>query len=206
MASVEMERPPGRRERKKRQTRETIARTALELFARQGFKETTVAQIAEAADVAESTFFLHFPTKEDLVFAGHEEEAARLVERLRLPHEGTTLDVLRDYLWDLSAPGAWDGDLWVLRFEVIRRDPALAAQERLRWADVVRPALAESFAVDADEPPPALRARQLAAMTVGALVELGRIEAELEVPPDSAWKREALGQLLGRLEVLAAQP
>jgi AcrR family transcriptional regulator len=200
-------RPVGRRERKKQQTREAIAREGLRLFVERGFKETTIAQIAEAADVAESTFFLHFPTKDDLVFAGHDEEAAKLVRRLH-DRDGTAFERLRDYLWQLSEAGAWDGALWTLRHDVIRRDPELAAQERARWADVVRPALAEAFAHDFGEPEPAVRAHVLAAMAVGALTELGRIETEVEEARagGAAWKREALGRLLERLELLLEHP
>lgn len=38
------------------------------LFVQQGFDETTVAQIAEAAGVSQMTFFRYFPTKEAVVF------------------------------------------------------------------------------------------------------------------------------------------
>ena len=38
------------------------------LFIRQGFDETTVAQIAGAAHVSQMTFFRYFPTKEAVVF------------------------------------------------------------------------------------------------------------------------------------------
>ena len=38
------------------------------LFARQGYDETTVAQIADAAGVSQMTFFRYFPTKESVVF------------------------------------------------------------------------------------------------------------------------------------------
>lgn len=53
----------GRRERKKRELRGRIYEAARRLFIREGFEATTVAQIAEAADVAQATFFLHFPSK-----------------------------------------------------------------------------------------------------------------------------------------------
>jgi AcrR family transcriptional regulator len=56
------------RERKKAKTRAGIQRQALRLFGERGYEATTVAQIAEAAEVSESTFFRYFPTKEDVVF------------------------------------------------------------------------------------------------------------------------------------------
>jgi AcrR family transcriptional regulator len=57
----------GLRERKKARTRAAIQRHALRLIRRQGYDATTVSQIAEAAEVSESTFFRYFPTKEDVV-------------------------------------------------------------------------------------------------------------------------------------------
>jgi AcrR family transcriptional regulator len=57
----------GLRERKKAKTRAAIQAHALRLFAAQGYDATTVDQIAEAAEVSQSTFFRYFPTKEDVV-------------------------------------------------------------------------------------------------------------------------------------------
>jgi AcrR family transcriptional regulator len=58
---------PGLRERKKARTRETIQHEALVLIRRQGYQATTIAQICDAAEVSESTFFRYFQNKEDLV-------------------------------------------------------------------------------------------------------------------------------------------
>jgi AcrR family transcriptional regulator len=55
------------RERKKAKTRAAIQAHALRLFATHGYAATTVDQIAEAAEVSQSTFFRYFPTKEDVV-------------------------------------------------------------------------------------------------------------------------------------------
>ncbi|WP_163513584.1 TetR/AcrR family transcriptional regulator [Fodinicola acaciae] len=58
-----------RRARKKLLTRQKIADAAIALFLRQGYDETTVAQIAAAADVDPKTFFNYFGSKDEVVFA-----------------------------------------------------------------------------------------------------------------------------------------
>jgi AcrR family transcriptional regulator len=58
----------GLRERKKQQTREAIADTALRLFTERGFDAVPVAEVAREANVSEATVFNYFPTKEDLVY------------------------------------------------------------------------------------------------------------------------------------------
>jgi AcrR family transcriptional regulator len=57
----------GLRERKKARTKAAIQHHALRLIQAQGYAETTVEQIAAAAEISPSTFFRYFPTKEDVV-------------------------------------------------------------------------------------------------------------------------------------------
>ena len=58
----------GRRESKKRATRESLVAAAMKLFAERGYQGTTVADIAASAGVAPRTFFGYFPTKEAVLF------------------------------------------------------------------------------------------------------------------------------------------
>ncbi|MFI6733465.1 TetR/AcrR family transcriptional regulator [Nonomuraea sp. NPDC050451] len=85
----------GMRERKKRRTREALVAAAVELFRRQGYEATTVAQIAAAADVSTRTFFLHFPTKEDVVLA---DADARVDGAVRIIGERAAGEALPDVL------------------------------------------------------------------------------------------------------------
>jgi AcrR family transcriptional regulator len=59
--------PAGLRERKKLKLRRAIQAEALRLFAAQGYEQTTVEQIAAAAETSTTTFYRYFPTKEDVV-------------------------------------------------------------------------------------------------------------------------------------------
>jgi len=59
--------PPGRRERRRTQTLDHVASTAMRLFEAQGYDATTMEQIAQQSDVAKGTLYNHFPTKEAIL-------------------------------------------------------------------------------------------------------------------------------------------
>ena len=72
-----------RHERRKQRTRALIRETAWELFAAHGYDATTIKAIADAADVAPRTVTVHFPAKDDLLFADDDYfGAGRLEHRL----------------------------------------------------------------------------------------------------------------------------
>ncbi len=93
---------PGLRERKKAKTRAMIQRHALKLFQGQGYEETSISQIAEAAEISESTFFRYFPAKEDLV--RWDEFDPLILEAFRAqPSDVKSIPALRGALRDVLA-------------------------------------------------------------------------------------------------------
>src|SRR5215467_13514419 len=74
--------------------RELILRAATRVFARNGYFNSKVADIARAADVADGTVYLYFKSKEEIlhsIFDQNMDEAIaagrKLIERLRDPRE-----------------------------------------------------------------------------------------------------------------------
>lgn len=70
-----------RRERKKQETRTKIFTAAMKLFQERGYEATTIDMIAEQADVARGTVFLHFPSKEEILAHWGEDWIEDLMER-----------------------------------------------------------------------------------------------------------------------------
>lgn len=80
---MRMNKQLSRRERKKRETRQSLISEALRLFGEYGYEATAVKDITDAADVAKGTFFNYFETKEAILPA----IAAQRLEQLE--HELT---------------------------------------------------------------------------------------------------------------------
>lgn len=94
-----MTEPTGRRERKKAQTRQSLADAALELFLERGYDQVGVKDIADAADVSVTTLFKHFSGKEALVFDQADDLEAALVAAVRERPQGQSIpQALREHL------------------------------------------------------------------------------------------------------------
>jgi len=74
--------------------RDRILNTACNLFYRQGYRATGINQVIAASGVAKASFYDHFPSKEDLLYAYAQETARREFEELR--SEVMTLPTARD--------------------------------------------------------------------------------------------------------------
>ncbi|MGG2460411.1 TetR/AcrR family transcriptional regulator [Streptomyces sp. RGM 3693] len=157
---------PGRRERKKAATRQKIADTALRLFLERGYDAVGIRDVAAEADVAVTTLFSHFASKEALVFEQDEDFEQRLAQAVtgRAPHE-PLIPALRREIQALVRHCTADSAAPIWR--MIDASPALREYEelmRLRHAE----SLATALAADLDQPQTTTACRTLARFVIDA--------------------------------------
>jgi AcrR family transcriptional regulator len=192
---------PGLRERKKQKTRETIARVALELFDERGYEHTTIAEIAEAAEVSPRTIFAYFPSKEDIFFCELPALQERLAQALLKRSAGTTtLDVLRDFIVETLSPDPNSAR----RKTIIANDETLSRNKRARFAPLEQLVI-EAIAEDLHAGPDDIRPQIVAASLLAAFDAVHDTAA----PPESFSQERAeaviddvLAFLRGGLEAL----
>jgi AcrR family transcriptional regulator len=162
----------GLRERKKQRTREAIVDAALRLFEERGFDQTTIADIAEAADIAPRTFFGYFPSKEDVVFADFQMTLDGLSARLGDRSEDeTAIDAIRAWIEGRLEGMDLVDDRERCRKRLIGESEALAAHNRALMGRVEE-LLAEHIARDLGDRPDDVRPRMIASAVIGALSAL----------------------------------
>lgn len=170
--------PTGRRERKKAATRQKIADTALRLFLERGYEAVGIREVAAEADVAVTTLFSHFASKEALVFgqdADFEQGLVRAVAE-RAPDE-PLIPALRREIHAMVRHCTADGVAAIWR--MIDDSPALREYEdsmRLRHAE----SLAAAIAADPELSRSATACRTIARFVLDAY-SLGREAADPEV-------------------------
>jgi AcrR family transcriptional regulator len=152
MAASSPQLSPGRRERKKHQTRLALERAALHLVMERGFEHVTVEEIADAADVSRRTFFNYFASKEEALLGRDPErpEHAR-AELAQRPPEEPPLEALRVVVRELAAEDAEEREQWLARRELIQGEPRLLAASIGAWVALERAlvgALAERTGLD----------------------------------------------------------
>jgi AcrR family transcriptional regulator len=185
---------PGLRERKRARTRQALVEAATELFARQGYEATTVADIAAAADIGTRTFFGHFASKEEVLFPESDARVAAAVQAIgaRGPDD-RPVDVLLRALGHPAVAGSTDlvGRTAALRLRLIRTVPAVRGRALQMQQDAQREIAAHLRAAFPDE-----LDEVSAAALVGAFVGAvgGALDALLAGAddPDPEWVRERM--------------
>ena len=125
----------GLRERKMMRTKEAIRSNALRLFLKRGFDETTIGEIAIAAEVSPMTIFRYFPTKEDIVLT--DDLDPTLVERIkqRSPKESPVAKIGLAIIESFAMMDGPSRNALLTRIKLGLRTPALRSK---RWDNIYR--------------------------------------------------------------------
>jgi AcrR family transcriptional regulator len=116
--------------------RERLQAAALELFASQGFEQTTAAEIAQSVGLTERTFFRHFSDKREVLFYGQEQFFGAFIDGVDAAPPGASpieavasaLHAAATFFPDDRRPYAR------MRQSVIDQNPALQERERHKLA------------------------------------------------------------------------
>ncbi|EHH69484.1 TetR family transcriptional regulator [Gluconobacter morbifer] len=133
------------RQRKKDRTHAALVQEAMRLFSTKGYEETSVEEIAEAAQVSRRTLFRYFPGKADIVLAwthGVTKILADAIGKIPLnaPLQETVLEALLPVVAYYSSDRLDAYALVVL----VERTPALwnmSLQKYSEWEDTLAEAL-----------------------------------------------------------------
>jgi AcrR family transcriptional regulator len=160
------------RERKKLKTREAIQREAMRLFKKQGYEETTVEQIAAAAEISPSTFFNYFPSKEDVVlYDAYDPIVASLF--LDRPSDEPLSVSIRTVLNSMAGLFQRDSDIILERSKLILREPALRA-DVYKQLEATRDLFSSVIAPRSGRTPDDIDVRILVMALLGGVMEATR--------------------------------
>lgn len=161
--------PHGLRERKKIETRLTLAREAMRLIEERGYAATTVDDIADAANVSRRTFFRYFRSKDEVFIVDPEGKLAALhVALAEGPPDEPTIAALRRGVVALTGT-YFEPDLIRAEARVAMREPVMAAAGlayQVRWEEALAREVAVDLGVDVDLDP---RPRIVAHTTVAVM-------------------------------------
>lgn len=117
--------------------REEILAAARRVFAKHGFRGTTIADIADEAGIALGTIYLYFASKQDVFAALNEEFNGLIVAAMTAVPAAVSLDeTIRQRVDNVFRTCAANRDL--VRLVVLNTDPDSAATQRMRAADAER--------------------------------------------------------------------
>jgi AcrR family transcriptional regulator len=129
---------------KQQVVREAIWNAAIDLFTKQGFDETTVEDIAEAAGVSRRSFFRYFASKDDLMAQGMHTYGALLSEEIHAcPSSLSPFEVLKRTT--LEAAAKITSQPRTLQLIKIGEDSAAAREAEVSCMAAVENSVAQAF-------------------------------------------------------------
>lgn len=156
------------------------------LFLERGFEATTLDDIAAAADISRRSFFHYFASKEDVVFALHEEITAALIAAVAArPRDESMLAAAENAISAMARQ--LDPGEAIAMARLKRDNPALQARDQAKYERLER-ALADALAKRTGHKAEKQQARLVAMIATGAM----RVGADLWAADGAREKPEAL--------------
>jgi TetR/AcrR family transcriptional regulator, fatty acid metabolism regulator protein len=117
----------------KNQKYDRILEAAVKVFARQGFHQSTVAQIAKEAGVADGTIYLYFKNKDDILLHFFSSKAKQVFDRFRkeVGRGQDSLEKLRNLVRVHLAEFQNDPDMAIV-YEIETHQSSRLAEEQIR--------------------------------------------------------------------------
>lgn len=157
------------RQRNKEALRQQLYETALTLFRRDGYEQTTVQDITEAIGVAKATFFNHFPSKEHVVAAWYDGITFACLEEARARRASTATEAIVALCTEMAARAA-EAPALLLAKARLGSHPLLVEAEKTQDEEV------DAFIVEQ--------------------IEIGQARGELDTSIDAAFLTGLLGAIL----------
>jgi AcrR family transcriptional regulator len=127
----------GLRDRKRQRTRQALISAAMRLFQEKGYEQTTVAEIAAAAEVSTKTFFNHFASKDEVLFphlsARIDDAVAVIKQRQRDDNMPDVLVKAMEHMLADAVRDELDGGLASVRLPMIISVPSVQAATLHRY-------------------------------------------------------------------------
>lgn len=184
---TENEESEGLREKKRRDTLQRIAETGLKLFVANGYEETTLDAIAEAAGISRRTIFYYFKSKEEILLA-YQSGSIEIIRNAVLQEstDQAPLDAVMNALLKLASHYKSD-DLIVID-RLLRSTEQLRASKQAKYVQqeqAVFEALCQLWP----------QAKRRNALRIVAMISMGALRLAIDAWVQSGGKQSAEKQL-----------
>jgi mycofactocin system transcriptional regulator len=153
-------------------THALIEEIAFRLFDEQGFDNTTVEQIADAAGIARRTLFRYYPSKNDIPWGQFDESLRLLAQHLReMPADVSTAVAVQESVKAFNHVDPAAVEQHRRRMRLLMNTPALQAHATLRhgaWRAVIASYVAERHGMCPDDLHPRTIGRVALALALSA--------------------------------------
>lgn len=187
----------GLRERKRRETRQRITETGLQLFIASGYEATTLDAIAEASGIARRTFFHYFKSKEEIILAwqGALPNAVRAAVLERGP-AASPLATVQAALIALAANIRSDVAITIIR--IVRSTEQLRAGNQVKFLNMEQAAFEALRELWPEE-------RQRDSLRLAAMASVGAMRLSIDVWADDGGQKPLTEYLQAAFARLGAE-